>query len=79
MSGNEYGVTTTAPIVDATNNWWGGALGPYHPITNPSGNGDEVDDNVAYTPWLGACGGSPVLGNFRMSMTTPTSTPCRPQ
>ena len=50
MSGNDFGVTTTAPFVDATNNWWGGALGPYHPMTNPSGFGDEVYDDVALSP-----------------------------
>jgi hypothetical protein len=47
-------------IIDATNNWWGDAKGPYHPtiwtygsqvITNPDGKGDEVSDYVLYDPW----------------------------
>jgi len=39
--------------VDAENNWWGNASGPYHPTTNPSGTGDNVTDLVDYDPWLG--------------------------
>jgi len=38
--------------VNATSNWWGSASGPYHLTTNPSGTGDNVTDNVLYTPWL---------------------------
>lgn len=38
--------------VDATNNWWGAASGPYHPTTNPDGTGDTVSNNVTYDPWL---------------------------
>ena len=33
-------------------NWWGDASGPYHPDTNPEGQGNEVSDNVDYYPWL---------------------------
>jgi parallel beta-helix repeat protein len=36
--------------VDATQNWWGDASGPYH-STNSGGNGDEVSDNVNFEPW----------------------------
>ncbi len=50
--GNDYGVTSTGPQVDATSNWWGDASGPLHPVTNPGGLGNEVSDNVAYCPWL---------------------------
>jgi len=39
-------------ILDATNNWWGYESGPYHPTTNPSGEGDAVSDNVLYDPWI---------------------------
>ncbi|MCK4614494.1 MAG: right-handed parallel beta-helix repeat-containing protein [Thermoplasmata archaeon] len=39
-------------IIDAKNNWWGNATGPYHPNTNPRGTGDEVTDFVDYDPWL---------------------------
>jgi len=37
--------------IDATDNWWGHISGPYHPITNPTGQGDEIGDNVLYDPW----------------------------
>ncbi len=49
--GNVYGVSSTAPIVDATCNWWGDISGPTH-TSNPGGTGDSVDENVTYLPWL---------------------------
>jgi len=47
--GNEYGVSSTAQIVDATCNWWGDITGPgdYGP-----GTGDNVNENVTFLPWL---------------------------
>jgi len=56
-----YGVRNDyAEVVDATYNWWGDATGPYH-ATNTNGLGDNISDNVDYTPWLGAAypGGQP--------------------
>jgi len=41
-------------MMDATHNWWGHASGPFHDTHNQSGMGDEVSDNVDFTPWLGA-------------------------
>jgi hypothetical protein len=38
--------------IDAENNWWGDATGPYHPTHNPGGLGDEVSDYVDFDPWL---------------------------
>ena len=38
--------------LDARFNWWGNETGPCHSITNPSGTGDNVSDNVEYKPWL---------------------------
>jgi parallel beta-helix repeat protein len=38
--------------LDARFNWWGNGTGPYHPITNPSGTGDVVSNNVDYKLWL---------------------------
>jgi hypothetical protein len=38
--------------VDARNNWWGDASGPYHPSGNSTGQGDRVSDNVLFDPWL---------------------------
>jgi hypothetical protein len=46
-----YGLVNEAPVLlDVTNNWWGDPSGPSH----SPGNGDNVSDNVTYTPWLGA-------------------------
>jgi hypothetical protein len=69
MSGNTDGVISTAPDVDAANNWWGSSMGPYHPTLNPLGTGDAITDHVAFEPWLDACGGSPVGFNFRNTTT----------
>jgi len=52
---------TSAYLVDATNNWWGDASGPYHATTNPSGTGDAVSDNVAFYPWWEAPEGTSTL------------------
>jgi hypothetical protein len=54
ISGNGTGVENQDPddIFDAGDNWWGNSSGPYHGVTNPSGTGDEVSDNVTYAPWL---------------------------
>ena len=51
-----YGIYSTA-AVDAENNWWGDASGPYHPTLNPAGKGDEVSDTVDFEPWLTEEGG----------------------
>ena len=40
--------------ITATQNWWGHASGPDHATSNPSGTGNEVSDNVDYSPWWGA-------------------------
>ena len=37
-------------ILDATQNWWGHATGPFHP-SNSGGIGDAVSDNVDYSNW----------------------------
>jgi uncharacterized repeat protein (TIGR01451 family) len=41
-------------ILDARNNWWGAASGPFHPTLNPAGQGNRVSDNVLFDPWLTA-------------------------
>jgi len=49
-----YGVWNNGgETVDATNNWWGDASGPYHPIANPGGEGNSVSDDMTFEPWLG--------------------------
>jgi parallel beta-helix repeat protein len=55
IEGNTYfGLSNadTLVLIDAENNWWGDASGPYHPTLNPSGLGDEVSDDVDFDPWL---------------------------
>ncbi len=60
ISGNNYGVfndtfddnTNTYTNLNFANNWWGDASGPYNQISNPSGLGDEVSDEVTVSPWL---------------------------
>ena len=39
-------------LVDARGNYWGKSSGPYHPVTNPSGEGNAVSDHVLFEPWL---------------------------
>ncbi|MCD6171317.1 MAG: hypothetical protein J7J36_02735, partial [Thermoplasmata archaeon] len=54
IEGNsQYGVINdhTAVTLDATYNYWGHPSGPYH-STNPTGQGDNVSDNVDFIPWL---------------------------
>jgi len=61
FSGNKNGDGTkgygvfhdgSSGTISATYNWWGDNSGPYHPNTNPSGQGDKVSDYVEYWPWL---------------------------
>lgn len=49
--------TPSYATVNAINNWWGDASGPYDPSTgppdhNPGGSGNSVSDYIAYRPWL---------------------------
>jgi predicted outer membrane repeat protein len=54
FSNTGYGLRNESSniIVNAINNWWGDNSGPYHPILNPDGLGDEVSDNIDFEPWL---------------------------
>jgi hypothetical protein len=47
--------------MDARNNWWGDASGPYNQQLNPSGRGDNVSDNVNFQPWLEQQPGQPIV------------------
>ncbi|HEC76438.1 MAG TPA: PKD domain-containing protein, partial [Thermoplasmatales archaeon] len=40
-----------ATTMDAEYNYWGHPSGPYH-SSNPTGQGDNVSDNVDFIPWL---------------------------
>jgi hypothetical protein len=53
ISGNDvFGVYNGGTgTLNAICNWWGAASGPYHPTANPVGTGDDVSDNVIFTPW----------------------------
>jgi len=55
IAGNTtYGIeSTTAADYDARGNWWGHHAGPYHPSSNPLGQGDAVSDHVLFDPWRG--------------------------
>ena len=56
FSGNASGITTTAPAVNATDNWWGSANGPAHASNafNVGSQGVPVDTGVSFVPWLDA-------------------------
>ena len=50
----DYGINASGNngyTVDATDNWWGNSSGPYHPVSNPDGTGDNVTDYVSFNPW----------------------------
>ncbi len=47
-----HGVYTDLYKVNATYNWWGDETEHHHPVLNTCGFGDEVSDNVSFTPWL---------------------------
>lgn len=48
----KYGVESYAAYtVDAKNNFWGNATGPYHATLNPPGTAGSVTDNVLFDPW----------------------------
>ena len=70
--GNDNGVISTNPVVNALSNWWGDATGPYHPTLNPGGLGNEVSDNVLFDPWMSGpsvVSISPVYGVTNCSTT----------
>jgi nitrous oxidase accessory protein NosD len=64
---NNGGLSYPGPdTIDARNNYWGAADGPFHPVRNPSGSGNSVGDQqamwggpgmVLFDPWLA---GSPI-------------------
>lgn len=45
------GTILVTPL-DARNNWWGDASGPFDYETNPEGLGDEIMYDVLFDPWL---------------------------
>ena len=67
IKGNAIAGLEVAPgdhtgVLDATLNWWGDASGPFETPRNMFGLGDkiiDVDQNVAFDPWLKAPPGPP--------------------
>jgi len=51
IADNDFGLTSSVGC-GAENNWWGDASGPYDPVGNPGGLGDQVSANVDYNPWV---------------------------
>lgn len=48
-----YQATLQTKDADFTLNWWGDKSGPFHPIKNPNGKGNQVSDHVLFIPWIG--------------------------
>ena len=44
--------SNTSLVLDATQNFWGSALGPKNETDNPLGNGNGVNDAVNFSNWL---------------------------
>jgi hypothetical protein len=49
--GNDVGAWSNTPF-DAMDNWWGDPSGPFHPVANPAGLGNEVSDNVDFSSFF---------------------------
>jgi len=56
ITGNtNFGLRVTSGVsmpVDALDNWWGSATGPFHAALNSLGTGDTVSDRAIFSPWL---------------------------
>ncbi|GIW80808.1 MAG: hypothetical protein KatS3mg105_2615 [Gemmatales bacterium] len=53
IAGNAFGISnSTSSIVRAENNWWGSFTGPFHPLQNPTGQGNRISDLVDFRPFL---------------------------
>ncbi len=57
--------------VDARYNWWGDASGPYHPLLNPAGLGDQVGDHVEFVPWNATSGTPEAIGAREIHLHAP--------
>lgn len=50
---NSVGIENFSPsTINARNNWWGDASGPYDSVGNAAGTGNGVSGKVTYSPWL---------------------------
>jgi len=58
---SDFGINSDISAdVDATDNWWGDASGPFNPNENPTGKGNEIqakgEGTVIFEPWLESSG-----------------------
>ncbi len=52
VGNSAYGMENMDSVtINAQGNWWGDDTGPYHPVSNPTGLGNEVSDYVDYANW----------------------------
>ena len=52
VSNTQFGVLNNEnALIYAGTNWWGDVSGPFHPVLNPGGIGNDVTDNVDFAPW----------------------------
>jgi hypothetical protein len=73
ISGNTWAgmFNNDTTVVDAKDNWWGDITGPFHPMWNPGGLGNEVSDNVDFIPFLTSPPGG-VCPDFYVSLRVRT-------
>ena len=73
----EFGVANNASsgTLDATDNWWGSASGPYNASTNANGTGSSVSTDVSYRPW---CTRASCTSPSPPPVTVPTTPPPAP-
>lgn len=45
-------LTYDTKTIEAMQNWWGSANGPFNETNNAEGHGDAVSDGVLFSPWL---------------------------
>jgi len=56
VDNTDYGILNEdSASLNALYNWWGDCSGPFHVTNNAGGQGNEVSDNIDFTPWLGIC------------------------
>ncbi len=77
--GNTYGITATGPEVNAENNWWGDATGPFNDPNNTCGLGNEVTSHVGFLPWWTTPTGVDGSGSLAVHNTTQDTWYCKIQ
>jgi hypothetical protein len=56
-------------VLSAELNWWGAFSGPYNAISNPSGTGIPVSNNVDFDPWAKAWSAGPAASTHEIGET----------